>query len=194
MKLAATTGLALLLAVSFASVHPLSRVAADGAANQIRLDRPVGGGGGGDGGAPASPPPPPSGMLMDVSVEDTLRLMRGLKYSSVTIEKGKNSPYIKAVIDDQPTYVWHANCTGNRCRALHFAAYLGKQDSVDDAFIHDYNRNTMFTKMAKDSDGDLQVTMGVSLARGVSEDHIRAMADGWIIYFKEALEYKPEGK
>jgi hypothetical protein len=192
MKFAAPAAFGLALAGALAASHLLARGEPGNAAQQIRLDRPVGGGSGGGGAAPA--PAPPTGLVMDVSVEDTLRIMRGLKYTSISIEKGKESPYIKAVIDDQPTYIWHANCTENRCRALHFAAYLGRQDSVDDAFIHDYNRNTMFTKMAKDADGELQVTMGVSLIRGVSEEHIRTMGDSWITYFKEAIAYKPEGR
>jgi len=163
------------------------------AANQIRLDRPVGGE---SGGSPApSAPSAPAGVVTDVGIDDTMRIMKGLNFSSLEVMKTKDGTrFIKAVIGDQPTYIWHNNCENDRCRALHFAAYLGRQDSVNDAFIHDYNRNTMFTKMAKDSDGELQLTMGVSLIQGVTEAHIRAMGESWIVYFGQALEYKPEGK
>lgn len=187
MKIAALAGFLALSGV-LVGTQQLTIGAPGDAHNQIRLDRPVGGSGGG-GAAPA--PSAPAGMLLDISVEDTLRIMRGVKFTSIAIEKGKTSTYIKAVIDDQPTYIWHNNCKEDRCRALHFAAYLGRQDSVTDDFIHNYNRNTMFTKMAKDKDGELQVTMAVSLLRGVSEDHIKAMGESWIVFFKEALAYKP---
>lgn len=189
MKTVALTGIALLASAAVAAQLLTARTTSD-TVNQIRLDRPVGDGGGTAAPAPA---PRPSGVIQDLSVDDTLRIMRGVKFTSIGIEQGKASRFIKASIDDQPFYIWHNNCTDNRCRALHFAAYLGQQDSVSDAFIHDYNRNTMFTKMAKDSKGELQVTMGVSLARGVTEEHVRFMGEAWIIYFKEAIAYKPEG-
>ena len=192
MKLA-LAGLALVALGALGSVHLLPKEAPDALAHQIRLDRPVGGGGGGGGGGSA-PAPAPAGLVMDVSVEDTMRIMKNVGFASMSIEQGKGGAFIKAQIDDLTTIIWHNNCEANRCRALHFAAYLGRQDSVDDAFIHDYNRNTMFTKMAKDSDGELQVTMAASLARGVSEEHIRVMGQSWIVFFREALAYKPEGR
>ena len=191
MKLA-LSGLALVACGAIASIPLLPTRTPGAIAHQIRLDRPVGGGGGGGGGA--APAPAPAGLVMDVSVEDTMRIMKNVGFASMSIEQGKGGPFIKAQIDDLTTIIWHNNCEANRCRALHFAAYLGRQDSVDDAFIHDYNRNTMFTKMAKDSDGELQVTMAASLARGVSEEHIRVMGQSWIVFFREALAYKPEGR
>lgn len=192
MKFAPLAGF-LLFAGAVVTAQQLTIERPGDAANQIRLDRPVGGGGGGGGGTPA--PSAPAGVINDISVDDTMRVLKGLKFSSMEIEQTKSGArFIRASIGDQPTIIWHNNCENDRCRALHFAAYLGKQDSVNDAFIHDYNRNTMFTKMAKDSDGELQVTMGVSLSSGVTEAHIRAMGDSWITYFGQALEYKPEGK
>lgn len=192
MKVASLAGL-LLLAGAVVTGQQLTLRDPGAAIHQIRLDRPVGGGQGGGGGG-GSPSPAPSGLVMDLSVDEVLAMMQGLKYSAVSIEKGKTSSYIKAMIDDQPTYVFLNNCTDSRCRALYFVVYLGNQSSVTDAFIHDYNRNTMFTKMAKDKDGDLMITMGVSLARGVSQDHVRLMCESWISYFHEALAYKPEGQ
>lgn len=188
MKITAMAGLALLAGALVAGQQLTGSSPAE-FANQIRLDRPVG-----DGGSSPAPAPSAGGMIADVDAEQALRILQGSKFRAITLEQGKGGPYLKAVIDNQPTYVWLNNCQQNRCRALHFAAYLGKQDSVSDEFIHDYNRNTMFTKMAKDKDGELQVTMGISLARGVSEEHIRFMGESWVIYFKQALEYKPEGK
>lgn len=190
MKIAALTGLALLAGAIVTAQQLTSRDPGD-LANQIRLDRPVGDGGGS--GSPA-PTPAPAGMISDVDAQQALRILQGSKFKAISLEQGKAGPYLRAMIDDQRTFVWLNNCEKGRCRALHFAAYLGKQDSVSDAFIHDYNRNTMFTKMAKDADGELQLTMGVSLARGVSEEHIRFMGESWAVYFKQALEYKPEGK
>ena len=187
MKLALSC-LALVACGAIASI-PLLPTGTPGAiAHQIRLDRPVGGGGG------AAPQKAPSGLVMDVSVEDTMRIMKNVGFGAMSIEKGEGGSFIKAQVDDLTTIIWHNNCEGSRCRALHFAAYLGKQDSVDDAFIQDYNRNTMFTKMAQDKDGELQNTMAVSLVGGVSEEHIRIMGQSWIVFFREALAYKPEGR
>lgn len=160
------------------------------AALQIRLDRPAGGGSGGGGGAAA----PSSGLVADVTAEDVARIIKGLNYTSVSAQKQDKFTFVRADIGDQPTYIMLNNCGDNgRCSALYFIAYLGKQDSVDAEFMNDYNRNTMFTKMAKNKDDELQVTMGVNLARGVSEEYIRGMAENWITWFKQAIEYKPEG-
>lgn len=187
MKITQAAGIFLLAGGIIAAQQATLRNPQD-AAQQIRLDRPAGGGGGGGAAAPSS------GLVMDVTAEDIARIIKGLNYTSVSVQKQDKITFVKADIGNQPTFIILNNCGDNgRCRALHFVAYLGEQDSVDADFMNDYNRNTLFTKMSKGKDNELQVSMGVNLARGVSEDHIRGMAENWILWLKEAIEYKPEG-
>ncbi|TDR89223.1 YbjN domain-containing protein [Enterovirga rhinocerotis] len=166
------------------------------AASQLRLDRPVGGGGsgGGSGGSPAPAAPRASGLVTDVSAEDVVRIMRDVGFKSTTVETNKAGSYVKAQIDETDTFIFLENCNDGRCVSLLFTVYLGRQDSVDETFINDYNRNTIYTKLAKDKDGELQLMLPASLYKGVSEEHVRSLGELWISVFKEALEYKPSGK
>ncbi len=151
--------------------------------NQIRLGQPSG----------AGQPAQGSNLLTTITLDATLRIMRGIGFSNIEIYRSGESASIKASIDDTDTYIWHENCKNNACVTLWFAVNLGRQDAIDAAWMNDYNRNTLYTKMFTNPNDELMLTLAGSLYKGVTEDHIRSLGELWIMVFKEALEYKPKG-
>ena len=158
--------------------------------NQIR----VGPSGGGQAGGGQAAPPVAGPLLMTITPDTTMRILKGVGFTDVELYKDGESVAVKVTGAEVDSYVWHENCKNGQCVTLWFVCNYGKQESIDAAFINDYNLNTIYTKMSISGSGDLLLSMAGSLYNGVSEAHVRGLGELWLTILKEAMEYKPKGR
>lgn len=150
---------------------------------QIRLGQPV----------PTSPPPSggSGGLVMATTPDQTLAALDGLGFTDGSVIDQDGGKHLRVMFDGNPMYIWHDECDGEACRRITFYAGFGKQDTVDDAFLSAYNLDNVVTKMYRESDGNIALTMYSILDGGVGPAWIKGEGERWLRYYKKALTYKP---
>ena len=160
------------------------------AGNQIRLDRPVGGDD-----PPAMPGIPGAGaagpaILTAISAEESQRLFQSAGFASTELVRDETGDYVRVRFDDSQAFIFHQNCTAGRCRSLLFTAFLAQKRGMSLNAVNVYNLKTIHTKLAKNAAGEIVLTMPASLDRGVTADHLRALAPFWIRVHRDALAWR----
>lgn len=153
---------------------------------QIRLGTPVA-----PTPAPAPQAPAESGSVMlTTTPAQTLAAITGLGFTGEVVEQD-GGKHLRVTYDGNEMYIWHDECDGEACRRITFYVNFGKQDSIDDTFLNSYNVDNVVTKMYRESEGNIALTMYSVLDGGVGPGWIKGQAERWVRYYKNALTYKP---
>lgn len=151
--------------------------------DQIRLNRPAGGG------VPAAEPSGPA-VIMDVTPAETLRLFQSAGFDQVRLVEDKTGDYLRVQFGDAASFITFFNCTNGRCRSLLFTAFLDRKRGATLNLVNDYNLKTLHTKMARNSGGEIVLTMAVGLQKGVTAEYVRSFAPFWMQVHRDAVAWK----
>lgn len=152
---------------------------------------------------PSSSPPPSSGspssgtsqapVFKDYSYAQALALAKQVGIDKARMTKNsKKEDYVAGEVNGVSAAIYREKCGdgGGACEVLSFYAYFGRKISTDLAFMNAFNRS-YFAKLIQVGGGDTTLEMNVLLYDGVTEDHIRQLAQIFVASVKLARDFKP---
>jgi hypothetical protein len=149
---------------------------------------------------PAAPPPPAGpavpggapGLLKGVTLEQTLAMLKEAGYTDVEIYTAKSGrKHVSGKIQGMLVGALHQHCNESYvCPALSFSTFFGQQETIDAAYMNAWNRQKLYARLFKETNGDLYLQQDV-LVHEVPLIYIKHAAQMYGYLIRDLLQFKP---
>jgi hypothetical protein len=113
-------------------------------------------------------------------------------YSNVEIiDLTKDKKAVRAKVNDVTVGVIPMHCKDDKCMALTFALFLGKQKNVDIKWANAWNYNRLYGRAYLNNDGEFIFDMSIHFFGGITPAYITESADLFGVYVKDLFSFKP---
>jgi hypothetical protein len=148
------------------------------------------------GGAPPPAQQQPAGGTIDsipADMEAVLALVKQAPgYTNVEIVTGENNyKAVRAQYNGSTILAGPEICKDGVCRGLVFFSNLGKQSSVDLAWLNAWNSQKVFGRGYLDKDGNVVFDMTIHFWGGTTPRYITESADLYGVMLKALFEFQP---
>lgn len=142
-------------------------------------------------------PAAPSGtqLLNGTTVEITAEMLTEAGYTDVKIYEARSgNRHVSAKFDDVPMIAMHLHCREDKtCPAVGLVVIFGRQDSIDANYMNAWNTAKLYSRLYKDSDGDLLLQQDIYV-RDVPAVYLKHSAQMFGVLLRDLLKFQPGQK